>query len=43
MVLVYVLESGKYRGLHPFGEDMIVESQTILGLKVAVNDVFRKI
>lgn len=43
MVLVYVLESGKYRGLHPFGEDMIVESEVIKGLKVAVNDVFRKI
>jgi Uma2 family endonuclease len=43
MVLVYILENGKYRGLHPFGEDMIIESHAIKGLKVAVNDVFNKI
>lgn len=43
LVFVYVLENGKYRGLHPFGEDMVVESQVIKGLKVTVNDVFRKI
>jgi len=43
MVLVYVLDKGKYRGLNPFGENMIIESQAIKGLKVAVNDVFRKV
>lgn len=43
MVLVYVLENGKYRGLNPFGEGMVIESQAIKGLKVDVNDVFKKI
>lgn len=43
LVLVYVLDNGKYRGLQPFGEDMVVESQVIKGLEVSVNDVFRRI
>jgi hypothetical protein len=43
MVLVYVLENGKYRGLNPFGEGMVIESQAIKGLKVDVNDVFKNI
>ena len=43
MVLVYVLENGKYRGLNPFGEGMVIESQAIKCLKVDVNDVFIKI
>ena len=43
MILVYILENGKYRGLNPFAENMIIESYAIKGLKVAVDDVFRKI
>lgn len=42
-ILVYVLHNGQYIGLNPFGEDGMVESQTIKGLKVAVNDIFRDI